>query len=66
MITNYLGAAERAGVQVRPDRAGASGPPLDARDGYRYVVTASVLDNEGDDPTPPADRRARRRSSARC
>jgi hypothetical protein len=50
--TNYLGAAEKAGVRVRPARqveslrrAAANG------DGYRYVVTASVLDWEGEDPS---------------
>ena len=43
-ITNYLGAAEDAG---RRDAARARGPAASRRstaDGYRYVVTASVLD----------------------
>jgi choline dehydrogenase-like flavoprotein len=50
LTTNYLASAERAGVQVRPNRqveriarAGTAG--------YRYLVTASQMDNEGDAPT---------------
>jgi choline dehydrogenase-like flavoprotein len=50
LITNYLWAAEHAGVQVRPNLqveqiAQSSSPP------YRYVVTADVMDNEGTNPT---------------
>jgi choline dehydrogenase-like flavoprotein len=48
--TNYLGAAEASGVRVRPDRQVES-VRRSTTDGYRYVVTASVMDNEGDDPT---------------
>jgi choline dehydrogenase-like flavoprotein len=50
VTTNYLASAERAGVRVRPDRQAESirrsGSP-----GYRYIVTASIMDNEGDNPT---------------
>jgi enediyne biosynthesis protein E9 len=48
--TNYLGAAEAAGVQVRPDRQ-VNSVRRSTTDGYRYVVTADVMDNEGDHPT---------------
>ncbi len=48
--TNYLGAAEAAGVLVRPARQVESVRGSSA-DGYRYIVTASVLDWEGDDPS---------------
>jgi len=48
--TNYLGAAEHAGVSVRPAREVQS-VRRSAADGYRYVVTASVLDWEGDNPS---------------
>jgi choline dehydrogenase-like flavoprotein len=50
--TNYLASAERAGVRVRPNRQVESVRRSDANaDGYRYVVTASVMDNEGDNPS---------------
>ena len=42
--TNYLAAAERAGVQVRPSRQ-AESIQRSSTDGYRYVVTASHLDD---------------------
>ena len=48
--TNYLGAAEEAGVVVRPARQVESVRRSSA-DGYRYIVTASVLDWEGDSPS---------------
>jgi choline dehydrogenase-like flavoprotein len=48
--TNYLAAAEAAGVQVRPDRQ-VNAVRRSTTDGYRYVVTADVMDNEGDHPT---------------
>ena len=48
--TNYLQAAERAGVRVQPNRQVES-VRRSTTDGYRYVVTASVMDNEGDHPT---------------
>jgi choline dehydrogenase-like flavoprotein len=48
--TNYLAAAEAAGVQVRPDRQ-VDSVRRSTTDGYRYVVTADVMDNEGDHPT---------------
>jgi choline dehydrogenase-like flavoprotein len=48
--TNYLGAAEAAGVRVRPDRQVES-VRRSTTDGYRYVVTASVMDNEGEHPS---------------
>jgi len=48
--TNYLGAAEHAGVSVRPEREVQSVRRSTA-DGYRYVVTVSVLDWEGDNPS---------------
>jgi len=50
--TNYLGSAQRAGVRVRPNRqvervrrSGANAA------GYRFVVTASRMDNEGPRPS---------------
>src|SRR3712207_5210669 len=46
----YRGAAETAGVVVRPARQVESVRRSSA-DGYRYIVTASVLDWEGDDPS---------------
>jgi enediyne biosynthesis protein E9 len=52
VTTNYLAAAERKGVRVRPNRQGqliARSQPNGA--GYRYVVTADHVDNEGEDPT---------------
>jgi len=48
--TNYLQAAERIGVRVQPNRQ-AESVRRSTTDGYRYVVTASVMDNEGDHPT---------------
>jgi enediyne biosynthesis protein E9 len=48
--TNYLAAAEAAGVRVRPDRQ-VDSVRRSTTDGYRYVVTADVMDNEGDHPT---------------
>jgi enediyne biosynthesis protein E9 len=48
--TNYLGAAEHAGVNVRPAREVQS-VRRSTTDGYRYVVTVSVLDWEGDNPS---------------
>ena len=60
--TNYLASAERAGVRVRPnrqvERVRRARPNAS---GYRYVVTASVMDNEGPDPTrQPAGQRGDR------
>ena len=50
--TNYLAAAEDAGVELRPSRQLESIRRADANaDGYRYVATASVIDNDGDAPT---------------
>jgi choline dehydrogenase-like flavoprotein len=51
--TNYLGAAEAAGVRVRPNRQ-ADSIRRSTADGYRYIVTAAVMDNEGDHPTRQA------------
>jgi choline dehydrogenase-like flavoprotein len=48
--TNYLGAAEAAGVRVRPNRQ-VDSIRRSTADGYRYIVTAAVMDNEGDHPT---------------
>jgi choline dehydrogenase-like flavoprotein len=48
--TNYLSAAESAGVRVRANRQVESVRRSSA-EGYRYIVTASVMDNEGDNPT---------------
>lgn len=48
--TNYLGAAEAVGVRVRPDRQVES-VQRSTTDGYRYIVNADVMDNEGDHPT---------------
>lgn len=48
--TNYLGAAESYGVRVRQDRQVES-ISRSSTAGYRYVVTADVMDNEGDHPT---------------
>src|SRR5215212_7279446 len=56
VLTNYLGAAERAGVQLRPNREAQRIKQADANaDGYRYVVTASHMDNEGDHPSRQPD-----------
>jgi enediyne biosynthesis protein E9 len=48
--TNYLASAERAGVRVRPNRQ-AESIRRSTTAGYRYVVTASVIDNDGPNPT---------------
>ena len=53
LTTNYLASAERAGrarASQPPGRAACAAPPPNG-DGYRYVVTASVMDNEGPSPT---------------
>ena len=52
VTTNYLASAERVGVRVRPNREVQSvrRAAANAND-YRYVVTASVMDNEGSDPS---------------
>jgi choline dehydrogenase-like flavoprotein len=50
VATNYLASAERAGVRVRPNRQVEQVKRSSAGD-YRYVVTASVMDNEGPNPT---------------
>jgi choline dehydrogenase-like flavoprotein len=50
--TNYLASAEHAGVRVRPSRqVELITRSLPNADGYRYVVTAAEIDNEGDNPT---------------
>src|SRR3954470_16637298 len=51
--TNYLASAERAGVRVRPNREAESIRRSTSAGGYRYVVTASVIDNGGASPTRP-------------
>ena len=50
VVTNYLGAAEDAGVKVRPAREVQSVRRSSA-DGYRYIVDVSVLDWEGENPS---------------
>jgi choline dehydrogenase-like flavoprotein len=50
LITNYLWAAENAGVQVMPNLQVETIQQSSARP-YRYVVTADVMDNEGSSPT---------------
>jgi choline dehydrogenase-like flavoprotein len=50
LITNYLFAAEQAGVQVRPNMQAGLIMQSSARP-YRYVVQADVMDNEGPTPT---------------
>jgi choline dehydrogenase-like flavoprotein len=50
LVTNYLWAAEQAGVQVRPNMQVESISQSNARP-YRFVVTADVMDNEGTNPT---------------
>ena len=50
VATNYLASAERAGVRVQPNRQ-VEQVRRSSADGYRYVVTASVMDNEGPSPT---------------
>jgi enediyne biosynthesis protein E9 len=52
LITNYLPSAERLGVRVRPNRQVERVRRSEANaSGYRYVVTASAMDNEGPEPT---------------
>jgi choline dehydrogenase-like flavoprotein len=50
LITNYLWAAENAGVQVRPNFEVETISQTSARP-YRYVVTADVMDNAGPNAT---------------
>jgi choline dehydrogenase-like flavoprotein len=50
--TNYLASAEHAGVRVRPGRqVELVRRSLPNADGYRYVVTAAEIDNDGPSPT---------------
>jgi enediyne biosynthesis protein E9 len=52
VTTNYLASAEHAGVRVRPSRqVELVRRSLPNADGYRYVVTAAEIDNDGDNPT---------------
>jgi enediyne biosynthesis protein E9 len=44
VLTNYLGAAERRGVQIRPERE-VQQVKRSSTAGYRYVVTASHMAN---------------------
>ena len=48
--TNYLASAERAGVQVRPNRQVERVRRAETA-GYRYLVSAAPMDNEGESPT---------------
>src|SRR5919197_2880305 len=50
LFTNYLASAERLGVRVRPNMQVESVRQSSARP-YRYLVTASTMDNEGPNPT---------------
>ncbi len=50
VITNYLWAAENAGVQVLPNLQVEVITQSSARP-YRYVIQADVMDNEGTSPT---------------
>jgi enediyne biosynthesis protein E9 len=50
LITNYLPSAERLGVQIRPNLRVDSIRQSQARP-YRYLISASALDNEGASPT---------------
>jgi choline dehydrogenase-like flavoprotein len=50
LITNYLWAAEKAGVRVLPNLQVELVQQSSARP-YRYVVQADVMDNEGASPT---------------
>ena len=50
LITNYLWAAEHAGVQIRPNLQVEQITQSSSRP-YRYVVTADVMDNEGPNPS---------------
>jgi len=54
VLTNYLGAAERKGVQIRPNRE-AQRIRRSSTAGYRYVVTAAHMDNEGPNPSRQPD-----------
>jgi choline dehydrogenase-like flavoprotein len=49
LITNYIPAAERAGVQFRPDFEVQSVTQSSARP-YRYIVNALPVSNEGPSP----------------
>lgn len=50
--TNYLACAERAGVRVRPSRQVESVRRARPNaSSYRYVVKASVIDNDGSNPS---------------
>jgi hypothetical protein len=50
--TNYLASAELMGVRVRPNRQVETVKRSDANAaGYRYVVTADVMDNLGPNPS---------------
>src|SRR5919199_6996399 len=48
--TNYLASAERIGVRVRPNRQ-VETVRRSTTAGYRYVVTADVMDNLGPNPS---------------
>ena len=50
LITNYLAAAENAGVQVRPNVQVSSIGQSSARP-YRYIVSADLMDNTGANPS---------------
>jgi choline dehydrogenase-like flavoprotein len=50
VITNYLASAERMGVTVRPNSQAELIVQSAARP-YRYLLTVSEIDNDGDDPT---------------
>ena len=52
VTTNYLASAEQAGVRVRPSRqVELVRRSLPNSSGYRYVLSASVIDNDGPSPT---------------
>jgi choline dehydrogenase-like flavoprotein len=50
VFTNYLASAERAGVRVVPNMQVESVRQTQSRP-YRYLVRASPMDNEGDNPS---------------
>jgi enediyne biosynthesis protein E9 len=50
VITNYLASAERMGVEVRPNSQAELILQSAARP-YRYLLTVSEIDNEGENPT---------------
>jgi len=50
VITNYLAAAEAYGVQVRPNSQAELIAQSSARP-YRYLLTVSEIDNDGESPT---------------